>query len=88
MEETGCETICGAPAALMVKGQMMMMMMKPGVGLIIGYLVSLFCRFFCEQSGMDTESSCPRPETGKCIFFQVPVLTCALVYFVVIYFSL
>ena len=23
MEETGCEVICGAPTALMVKGQMM-----------------------------------------------------------------
>ena len=27
MEETGCETICGAPKTLVVKGSMMMMMM-------------------------------------------------------------
>ena len=28
MEETGCKIICGAPSTLVVKGQMMMMMIK------------------------------------------------------------
>ena len=29
MEKSGCETICGAPTTLAVKGLMMMMMIKP-----------------------------------------------------------
>ena len=32
MEETGCEIICGAPATLAVKGQMMMTMMMENAG--------------------------------------------------------
>ena len=48
MEETGCETICGAPATLAVKGSMMMMMMmtlnRPPRSIYELMLFSFFCQ--------------------------------------------